>query len=98
MIHHHQSPNAICDKVLEVDGDGKRCCKLLLFALHLCCLFVVAYVWQFDVCDFFVIMTFNSWCFFGHFSLLRKINHCKVGFGRHELWNVEGKLYEEAKL
>jgi len=46
------SSNAICNKVLEVDGDGKRCCKLLLFALHLCCLFVVNYVWWFDVYDF----------------------------------------------
>jgi len=35
-------------------------------------------------------MTFDDWCFFGHSLLLGESNHCKVEFGRHELWNVEG--------
>jgi hypothetical protein len=79
------------DKILTV-GEGKRCCRLLLFALHLCYL-----VW---FLRFLLVMVHEVWCLFGYL-------HCwgggggggvggfKVRFGEHELYKSKEGLYEE---
>jgi hypothetical protein len=58
MTQHHQPLNLVCDKVSIINGDGKRCCDLLLFVLNLCfCLLQI-------MCDGlnFVMTVFGVWC------------------------------------